>query len=266
MHTPYPATRRHRIQLVLREHALAAIFILFLIGVWEALVRSLDVADYILPLPSQILDRLVVSHETLLRHAVVTFQEAVLGFFLGAFAGMSCAAAMARSRTIERMLYPLVVSSQTFPKEALAPIFVVWFGFGMLPKVIIAALISFFPVVINTTRGLLSVDPLILDLMRSFSAKPRQIFFKVQLPNAVPYLFASLKICITLSVIGAVVGEFVGASAGLGHLIRLANSELATDLTFATLIVLGVMGTALFLLVEGLEKGLLRRWRSTSTR
>jgi NitT/TauT family transport system permease protein len=167
---------------------------------------------------------------------------------------------MARSRLIERMLYPLVISSQTFPKEALAPIFVIWFGFGLLPKVIIAGLISFFPVVVNTTRGLLSVDPLILDLMRSLSANHRQIFTKVRLPNAIPYLFAALKMCITLSVIGAVVGEFVGASAGLGHLIRLANSELATDLMFAALIALGLMGTTLFLLVDGLEKTALKRW------
>ena len=167
---------------------------------------------------------------------------------------------MARSRLIERMLYPLVISTQTFPKEALAPVFVIWFGFGLFPKVIIAGLISFFPVVINTTRGLLSVDTSILDLMRSLSANQRQIFFKVRLPNAIPYLFAALKMCITLSVIGAVVGEFVGSSAGLGHLIRLANSELATDLMFAALLALGCMGTGLFLLVDGLEKTALRRW------
>ena len=113
---------------------------------------------------------------------------------------------------------------------------------------------------INTTRGLLSVDKSILDLMRSLSASQRQVFFKVRLPNAIPYLFAALKMCITLSVIGAVVGEFVGSSAGLGHLIRLANSELATDLMFAALLALGCMGTGLFLLVDGLEKTALRRW------
>jgi NitT/TauT family transport system permease protein len=167
---------------------------------------------------------------------------------------------MARSRTFERMFYPLVISSQTFPKEALAPVFLTWLGYGIAPKVVIAGLISFFPVVINTTRGLLAVDPLILELMRSLSANQRQVFTKVRLPNAIPYLFAALKMCVTLSVIGAVVGEFVGASEGLGHLVRLANSELATDLMFAALVVLGAMGTALFLAVEGLEKVLLKRW------
>ena len=132
-----------------------------------------------------------------------------------------------------------------------------------MPKIIIAALISFFPIVVNTTRGLLSVDSLILDLMRSLSAGQFQIFLKVRLPHSVPYLFAALKMCITLSIIGAIVGEFVGASAGLGHLIRLANSELASDLMFAALLILGAMGTALFLVVEALEKTALRRWGGT---
>lgn len=253
-------TPRKVLQFVLREYGLSLLFVLAALGLWELLVRTLGVADYILPPPTRILSRLVSARQTLLGHAAVTLQEALWGFLLGAGTGTACAAAMARSRLVERMLYPLVISSQTFPKEALAPVFVVWFGFGILPKVVIAALISFFPVVVNTTRGLLSVDPLILDLMRALSASQRQVFFKVRLPNAVPYLFAALKMCVTLSVIGAVVGEFVGASAGLGHLTRLANSELATDLMFAALVVLGAMGTTLFLIVDGLEKLLLRRW------
>lgn len=248
------------LRFFIREYALSAAFILALLGVWELFVRTMDIADYILPPPSQILVKLIASYPLLISHGKITLVEALGGFLLGASTGTALAIAMARSRLIERMLYPLVISSQTFPKEALAPVFVIWFGFGLMPKIIIAGLISFFPVVINTTRGLLSVDPLVLDLMRSLSAGQRQIFLKVRLPNAIPYLFAALKMCITLSVIGAVVGEFVGASAGLGHLIRLANSELATDLMFAALIALGAMGTALFLIVDGLEKTALKRW------
>lgn len=248
------------IQFFVREYALSGVFILMLLGIWEVVVHVFQIAPFILPPPSQIFIKLIANYQLLLSHGSVTLVEAIGGFILGATAGTTCAIAMARSRLIERMLYPLVISSQTFPKEALAPIFVIWFGFGLMPKVIIAGLISFFPVVVNTTRGLLSVDPLILDLMRSLSANHRQIFTKVRLPNAIPYLFAALKMCITLSVIGAVVGEFVGASAGLGHLIRLANSELATDLMFAALIALGLMGTSLFLLVDGLEKTALKRW------
>tara|TARA_B100001123_G_scaffold379281_1_gene448053 strand:+ start:9653 stop:10444 length:792 start_codon:yes stop_codon:yes gene_type:complete len=247
----------------LYSYGFSALFILITLLFWEVFVRQTGTADYILPAPSRVLVRLYTSLPMLLGHAAVTLQEALLGFLLGASAGTTFALLMARSHVLERMLYPLVISSQTFPKEALAPVFVVWFGFGLLPKVVIAALISFFPVVVNTTRGLLSVDPTILDLMKSLSASPRQIFAKVRLPNAVPYLFAALKMCITLSVIGAVVGEFVGASAGLGHLVRLANAELATDLMFAALIVLGAMGTSLFLIVDAVEKRALRRWGGT---
>lgn len=248
------------VRSTLHTYGFSALFIVAALLFWEFFVWQTGTADYILPAPSRVLARLFRSLPLLLDHASVTLVEALLGFLLGASAGITFALLMARSHVIERMLYPLVISSQTFPKEALAPIFVVWFGFGLLPKVVIAALISFFPVVVNTTRGLLSVDPTILDLMKSLSASPRQVFTKVRLPNAVPYLFAALKMCITLSVIGAVVGEFVGASAGLGHLVRLANAELATDLMFAALIVLGAMGTTLFLIVEAIEKRALRRW------
>ncbi len=251
---------RRVIGFLAREYGLSLLFVVFALAVWEIAARGLSVPDYLLPLPSAVFVRLYGSLPTLLGHARATLVAAMGGFLLGGSAGAACAIAMARSRTVERMLYPLVISSQTFPKEALAPVFLLWFGFGLLPKIIIAGLISFFPVVINTTRGLLSVDPLILELMRSLSASQRQVFVKVRLPNAIPYLFAALKMCVTLSVIGAVVGEFVGSSEGLGHLVRLANSELATDLMFAALIVLGAMGTALFLTVESLEKVLLRRW------
>lgn len=248
---------------VAEEYAISFGFVVIVLIAWESAVRTLDVADYILPPPTLIIARLWSSLPLLLGHASVTLTEALLGFLLGASTGITVALAMARSRTIERALSPIVISSQTFPKEALAPIFVIWFGFGITPKVIIAGLISFFPVVVNTTRGLVSVDPLILDLMRSLSATPRQVFAKVRLPNAVPYIFAALKMCVTLSVIGAVVGEFVGASAGLGHLVRLANSELATDLVFAALIVLGAMGTSLYLIVESIERAALKRWGGT---
>ncbi len=249
-----------RLSRSIREYSLSALFISVVLILWEVGHHLFSVADYVLPAPSDIFIRIGASGPLLFDHALVTLKEVVGGFMLGASVGVSVAALMASSRVIERMLYPLVVSSQTFPKEALAPLFVVWFGFGLAPKVVIAGLISFFPVVVNMTRGLLSVDPLALDLLRSLSASKRQIFLKLRFPNAVPYLFAALKMCVTLSVIGAVVGEFVGSSAGLGHLIRLANTEMATDLVFAALIALGIMGTLLFLIVEAAEKICLKRW------
>jgi NitT/TauT family transport system permease protein len=243
-----------------REYALSALFIASVLILWEVGHHVFEVADYVLPAPSDIFRRIANSGPLLLGHALVTLREVAGGFLLGASVGVTVSVLMAWSRTIERMLYPLVISSQTFPKEALAPLFVVWFGFGLAPKIVIAGLISFFPVVVNTTRGLLSVDPLALDLMRSLSASQRQVFLKLRFPNAVPYLFAALKMCVTLSVIGAVVGEFVGSSAGLGHLVRLANTEMATDLIFAALISLGAMGTLLFVSVDRVEKVVLKRW------
>ncbi|MEE2754295.1 MAG: ABC transporter permease [Candidatus Latescibacterota bacterium] len=245
------------------QYGISFSFVAMLLLVWEFLVHWTGVADYLLPPPTAIFTELWLSLPLLLRHAAVTLTEAVLGFLLGASTGITCAILMARSRVIERMLSPLVITSQTFPKEALAPVFLIWFGFGIGPKVIIAGLISFFPVVVNTTRGLLSVDPLILDLMRSLSAAPLQIFTKVRFPNAVPYIFAALKICVTLSVIGAVVGELVGSSAGLGYLVKNANSDMRTDRMFAALILLGVMGTSLYLTVEIIERGALKRWGGT---
>lgn len=248
------------IRAFVHEYALSTLFIAVVLVLWEIGHHVFQVADYVLPTPSGIFRRMADSGPLLLGHALVTLREVVGGFLLGASVGITVAVLMAWSRTIERMLYPLVISSQTFPKEALAPLFVVWFGFGLAPKIVIAGLISFFPVVVNTTRGLLSVDPLALDLMRSLSASQRQIFLKLRFPNAVPYLFAALKMCVTLSVIGAVVGEFVGSSAGLGHLVRLANTEMATDLIFAALITLGAMGTLLFVIVDAVEKSVLKRW------
>ena len=248
------------IRAFLHDYALSAGFVAVALILWEIGHHVFRVPFYILPAPSDILDKFLSSGPLLLGHALVTLREVAGGFLLGVTVGMVVAVLMASSRALERMLYPLVISSQTFPKEALAPLFVIWFGFGLAPKVVIAGLISFFPVVVNMTRGLLSVDPIALDLMRSLTASRGQIFLKLRFPHAVPYLFAALKMCVTLSVIGAVVGEFVGSSAGLGHLIRLANTEMATDLMFAALVSLGAMGTLLFLIVDAVEKRFLKRW------
>ncbi|HDS74315.1 MAG TPA: ABC transporter permease, partial [Firmicutes bacterium] len=164
------------------------------------------------------------------------------------------AVVMSRSAALNRTFYPLVVASQTFPKEALAPLFIVLIGFGILPKILIAAMISFFPVTINTARGLESADPMDEDLFRSIAASKWQTFIKLELPSAVPFIFAGLKMSATLSVIGAVVGEFVGASRGLGYLTQKGIDELQTELMFASLIVLGCMGVLLFSIVEIVER------------
>lgn len=229
------------------------------IAAWELWVRAKDVPAYIMPPPSAVVLRLIVDAELLGEHAAVTLSEILLGFAVGSGFGFVCACLMGYSRTAERAIFPFVVSSQTFPKEALAPLLLVWLGFGIAPKVAVSALICFFPVVVNGVRGLTSVDPLALDLFRSLSATPLQVLIKLRLPHSLPYFLAALKMAVTLSVIGAVVGEFVGASAGLGYLIQVANSQLATDLTFAALLLLGALSYGLFTVVAGIEKVVLRR-------
>lgn len=231
--------------------------ILLAVAIWQALVVVLAIPHYVLPTPSSVVRSLATRFPLLARHGSITLFETVVGFLLGSSAGMLLAVATVHSRLLERALYPLAVCTQTFPKEALAPLFLIWFGFGFLPKILISALICFFPVLVNGIRGLKSVDPLALDLLESLSASRLQVLLKLRLPCALPYLFSALKISVTLALIGSIIGEFVGASAGLGHLIMVANSEFAVDLLFAALVVLGLMGMALFGTVHVLEWKLL---------
>jgi NitT/TauT family transport system permease protein len=158
------------------------------------------------------------------------------------------------------VLNPYIIASQAMPKLALAPIFVMWFGFGILPKVIIAALIAFFPLFENTITGLNEVDPDKVELFRSLNATPWQVFAKLRLPNAVPFLFAGLRVAVVLSVVGAIVGEYVGANRGLGALIIASQGTMDTPLMFAVFVVLTVLGYALYRGMEGLER-LCLRWR-----
>ncbi len=243
-----------KVQNFLSEYGLFAISIIVILLIWEFAVRHFNTPHYILPAPSKIFLRLATSHSILAYHAIVTLKEVLAGFVLGSLIALLLAIGMSYSKVLDRLFYPVIVLAQTFPKEALAPLFVVWLGFGILPKVVMAALISFFPMTVNTVRGLRSIDPLALDLMKSLSANQRQIFFKLRLPCALPYIFAAMKISVTLSVVGAIIGEFIGASKGLGHLIMVANSEAQVDLLFASLTILGALGVILFLIIERLEK------------
>lgn len=227
--------------------------------IWELSVRVFHTPNYLLPSPTHIMTVMISSWQLIGYHSGVTLYEALAGFVLGSIAGFFIACIMSYSRVCERLLYPFLLVSQTFPKEAMAPLLLVWLGFGVMPKITVAALISFFPVAINATRGLTLVDPSLVDLMRTLSASPSQVFFKLRLPHSLPYLFAGLKMAGTLSVIGAIVGEFVGASAGLGYLIQVGNSQLNTALVFAALFALGVITMGLFLGIEMLEKIALRR-------
>jgi NitT/TauT family transport system permease protein len=185
----------------------------------------------------------------------------VVGFGIAAVSGFVIAVGIAYSRWINELTYPFLVSAQVVPKIALAPLFLIWFGVGLLPKVIIAALIAFFPIVINTAKGLTSVEPELVQFMRSLGASWREIFFKISLPWALPYIFAAYKISITLAVVGAVVGEFIASDVGLGYVVNYANITLETDVMFAGLVLLSAVGIVLFLAIVLLERYFLS-WQS----
>ncbi|MFQ5913885.1 MAG: ABC transporter permease [Nitrospinota bacterium] len=221
---------------------------------WYALIYFLDMPNYILPPPERILVEIFQQYHLMLRHGWVTMYEAVAGFLLGVAIGVPCALLIVWSEPLGRALMPLLIFSQTMPKVAIAPLFLLWFGFGILPKIIVAFLICFFPIVISMATGLQSVEREMVELVRSMSATNFQVFLKARVPTSLPYLFSGLKVSITLSVIGAIVGEFVGSNEGLGYLVLVANGNVDTALLFAILIVLACIGFILYGIIPFLER------------
>ena len=230
------------------------LLILFLIlAVWEIVVRLLEVPPWLLPATSKIAQRFVRTQD-LAYHTGLTLLEAGLGFAISAVLGVALSAGIANSRFLERGILPYVIVSNAVPIIAIVPLLNIWLGFGITTKIVIAAIITFFPIVTNTTRGLKSADPRILDLMHSINATRRQVFFKVQLPSALPFVFAGFRIAASLSLVGAVVGEFYGADRGLGYLVITAATQLRTDLLFVAIIVLATIGISAFWLFGLLER------------
>lgn len=241
----------------LAQTVLPAAFIATVFIAWELWVRLASLPDYLLPSPSEIVGVLASNWtSTLARDTWVTLSEALIGFTGGCLFGFTLAIAITYSKILERTIYPLIVASQATPKIALAPLFVVWLGFGIAPKIMVTILLVFFPIVVTTAQGLKSVDPSLLELLRSVSATKWQIFRKVRLPHALPYIASGMKIAITLALIGAVVGEWVGANEGLGYRIIYAKSQLQTPLTFAAIAILVVVGVILFTLVSLLGRAM----------
>jgi NitT/TauT family transport system permease protein len=233
-------------------------FLVF-VGVWEGFVRVFDVQPIILPAPSAVALAFYegVRSGALPRHLTVTLYETVAGFALGAIFGLVLGALIAQSRLLERVVYPYIVAFQTLPKVAIAPLMVVWFGYGLTSKIVITATIAFFPVLANTIAGLRAVPSEQLELMTAFLASRRQILFKLRLPLALPYILVGLDVAAVLAVIGAIVGEFVGAREGLGFLILQKNFVLDTASVFAILIVLGLMGVGLHLVMQFIQRRVL---------
>jgi NitT/TauT family transport system permease protein len=226
------------------------------VGLWEWLVWALSIPPFLLPAPSTVVVALVngIRSGLYLSNFLVTLTEALLGFLIAAVSGVLLGALIAQWRLVEQTLYPYLVALQTLPKIAIAPLIVVWFGFGISSKVIIAATVAFFPVLVNVIVGLKTIDQPKLDLMRSLKASRWQTFRLVTFPNALPFLFAGLDIAVVFSVLGAIVGEFVGAQQGLGNLILQFNFSLDIAGVFAVLILLSVLGVALHLVMRAVQK------------
>jgi NitT/TauT family transport system permease protein len=229
-------------------------------GVWEAACLWLKIPNYIVPPPHRVFQRIVESWPLLYSNSLVSILEIMAGFLLAGIGGILCAVAMVHSRRVEAILEPFLVVSQVIPKVALAPLFIIWFGHGIEPKIIIAMLIAFFPVLVNSVVGLRSVDAEILELMDSIAANRRQIFWRVRLPNSLPYILPALKVAALLSVVGAMVGEFVGSDRGLGYLMIIGDVNLDTDLLFASLTVVTGFGLIIYSLIENVERRVEKRY------
>jgi NitT/TauT family transport system permease protein len=229
--------------------------IVFLVA-WEILIRAGEISSYLVPAPS---DVLIAFGQDLASPSYwvavyATLYEIVLGFLLGSVMGVGLGIALALSSLLDRIFYPYIVGLQTVPKVAIAPLMIVWFGFGIESKVLIVALTSMFPVLVNTIAGLRATEQDRLDLLRGLCASPIQTLIYVQMPNALPYIFAGLNTAIVLAVIGAIVGEFVGAREGLGVIILKANFGLDLASVFSSLIMLGIIGVALNAGMRAIER------------
>jgi len=229
-------------------------------AVWEVGCIVLKIPNYIVPAPHRVLEKVIGSWSLLYSHSLISVAEIMLGFVLASACALICAVAMVHSRRVEAVLEPFLVVSQVIPKVALAPLFIIWFGHGILPKIIIAMLIAFFPVLVNAVVGLRSIDAEIIELMDSIAASKRQTFWRVRLPNSLPYIFPALKVAALLSIVGAMVGEFVGSDKGLGYLMIIGDVNLDTDLLFASLVVVTAFGMVVYAIIEAFERRIESRY------
>ena len=228
-----------------------------LIVLWELAVDFLRVPSFLVPAPSRVIGEILKNPMWYWGHTYYTLLATVLGFALAVIIGVVLAVIIVYSRAAEQTIYAALVALNSIPKVAIAPLFIIWVGTGFPSKVTMAAVIALFAIVIDTVLGLRSLDPELLDLARSMGARPRGILFKIRFPNALPSIFAGMKVAISLALVGTIVGEFVAASSGLGYVIVTAQSTFDTARIFASLLILAVMGTILFFLIDLLERWVL---------
>ena len=239
----------------------AALMLALLVG-WWAVTEAELVAPYILPSPADTWRTAQENAAYLAQNTWVTTWETIIGFAIAAAVGILVAVVMVYSSTVEKTVYPLILFAQVIPKIAIAPLFIVWLGFGPSPKILVAVLMAFFPIVISCLAGLRTVDPEILELTSTMGASRVKTFVKIRFPASLPQLMSGLKVAATLAVTGAVVGEFVGSNEGLGYVILQANGNVDTAMLFAALIIMSFLGIVLFAIIEIAEK-LLIPWHSS---
>ncbi len=225
-----------------------------LLGMWEVAVRLLKIRSIVLPPPSEVISVMVERYDLLFTHLWPSLYMTILGFALSVVGGIFVAILITYSSIVRRGFYPIIVVSQVIPKVSIAPLFIVWFGTGLMSSLLLAFLISFFPMTINAALGFQSVDEEIDKMARAFMGSPAQIFWKIRLPSALPYIFGGMKISITLAIIGVIVSEFVASQEGVGYLIKLAGGLLDTPLMLAAITMLSVAGLLLYAIIAVIEK------------
>jgi ABC-type nitrate/sulfonate/bicarbonate transport system permease component len=240
-----------------RQYTPPLLLILLLLVAWQVLTWLMKVPKWLLPSPWQIVVAGVEARELLGPHTWQTLKETWVGLGLAVTVGLGLALVIDFSSLLRRTVYPLLVASQTVPILALAPLLIIWFGYGILPKVMVVALVCFFPIVVSTADGLRVADPELIALLRAMGASRRQMFLKVRVPGALPSFFSGFKIAITYSVVGAVIGEWVGASRGLGIFMIRSSKNFLTDRVFAAIAVTSLLSIVMFAAVMMLERSLL---------
>jgi putative hydroxymethylpyrimidine transport system permease protein len=253
---PVPAApgRIARLRLALRHYGPPTLIMLAALGLWELVVRLAHIPEYLLPAPSQIAADLAADWPVLGPALLVTLQEVLLGFAIAAAAGVGLAVLLHLSPVVRRAVYPILIGSQTVPIIVLAPILVIMLGYGIAPKLVIIALICFFPIVVNGIDGLRSVDPELIQMMRTLDASGPAILRRVEFPAALPAMFSGLRVAATFAAIGAVFGEWSGSNQGLGYVMLAATPNLLTARVFAAIVLLTAVALALFGVVSLLER------------
>ena len=250
-------TPRRRVAAWLRAVLLPLISGLAGLAIWEILVETLKVPSYLVPAPSMVLHEIVDNGFLLLQQLGITAISSAIGFVATVILALGFAAVITASRTIDRMVYPWLVIWAAIPKVVMAPLFLVWFGFGIKSEVFFVVTFTFFPLVVNSVAGLRSADPELLLLARAMGASDVQTLRKIRIPTALPSIFAGIKIAITLAPVGAVIGEFVASNAGIGHLLVVAVGNMETPLAFAGVTVFAIFGVALWYVTEAVERVML---------